>query len=72
MAYYRLYFLDGFSGHIDQVRDFEAENDSAAIACAEEMRGRAPMELWARSRKVKHWETGGPIAADSSPSEVHP
>ena len=33
MAYYRLYFLDGF-GHIEHFREFEAQTDLAAIVRA--------------------------------------
>ena len=32
MLYYRLYFMDRFSGHIDHFREFEAEDDAAALA----------------------------------------
>ena len=35
MLYYRLYFFDRFSGHIDHFREFEAESDSAAMSAAE-------------------------------------
>ena len=37
MLYYRLYFMDRFSGHIDHFREFEAEDDSAAIEIAERL-----------------------------------
>jgi hypothetical protein len=56
MPYYRLYFMDRFSGHIDRFREFEAEGDSAACARAEEWRGSQPMELWRLHRKLKHWD----------------
>lgn len=55
MPYYRLYFLEAFSGHIDHVREFEATGDDAAIAQCEAWREGSPMELWARSRKIRHW-----------------
>ena len=32
MRYYRLYFMDRFSGHIDHFREFEADDDAAALA----------------------------------------
>ena len=32
MPYYRLYFMDRFSGHIDHVREFEADDDVDALA----------------------------------------
>lgn len=56
MHYYRLYFMDGFSGHIDHFREFEAEHDDAALEIAERWREKGPMELWNRERKLKHWD----------------
>ena len=56
VAYYRLYFLDGFTGHIDHFREFHAESDDAAIAYAEDALGSMPMELWCQHRKVMHWD----------------
>ena len=57
MRYYRLYFMDRSSGHIDHFREFEAEDDVAALAVAEGWRENRPMELWNRERKLKHWDT---------------
>ena len=56
MRYYRLYFMDPLSGHIDHFREFEAADDEAALATAEHWRGGHPMELWNRERKLKHWD----------------
>ena len=56
MLYYRLYFMDRFSGHIDHFREFEAEDDVSAIATAEDWNGDQPMELWNRQRKLKRWD----------------
>jgi hypothetical protein len=56
MAYYRLYYLDGESRHIDHFREFEAEGDEAAIAYATDARGMTGMELWCADRKVHAWE----------------
>jgi len=56
MRYYRLYFMDAFSGHIEQFREFEAEDDAAALAVAEGWRSAQPMELWNRERKLMRWE----------------
>jgi hypothetical protein len=59
MRYYRLYFIDRFSGHIDHFREFEAEDDDAALVVAESWREeRQPMELWNRERKLKRWNAG--------------
>ena len=62
MLYYRLYFMDRFSGHIDHFREFEAEDDAVAIEIAEGWREDRPMELWNRQLKLKHWDT--PESAD--------
>ena len=56
MRYYRLYFMDRFSGHIDHFREFEAEDDSAAVGIAETWANGSPMELWNRERKLQRWE----------------
>jgi hypothetical protein len=56
MIYYRLYFMDRFSGHIEHVREFDADDDDAALAVAESWRNGQPMELWNRHRKLKHWD----------------
>jgi hypothetical protein len=56
MTYYRLYFLDRFSGHIEHFREFEAMNDADAVAHADEWREPGAMELWEGRRKVMRWE----------------
>jgi hypothetical protein len=56
MAYYRLYFLDGTSGHIHEFREFESADDLAALAQAAAWRSINPMELWSGARKVRRWE----------------
>lgn len=56
MLYYRLYFFDRYSGHIDHFREFEAEDDSAAMLLAEGWNDGHPMELWNLERHVKRWD----------------
>ena len=56
MRYYRLYFMDRFSGHIDHFREFEAEDDESAFAIAERWQEHSPMELWNRERKLRQWD----------------
>lgn len=56
MGYYRLYFMDRFSGHIDHVREFDAEDDGAALVIAEGWGEGRPMELWSRNRKLRRWD----------------
>ena len=50
------YYMHPFSGHIDHYREFEAENDEAAIAIAKGWREAGPMELWNLHRKLRHWD----------------
>jgi hypothetical protein len=57
VLYYRLYYFDRFSGHIDHFREFEAEDDAAAIAAAESWSSNGPMELWNRERRLKRWDS---------------
>jgi hypothetical protein len=56
MLYYRLYFMDRFSGHIEHCREFEAADDEAAIGVAEGWNEGGPMELWNLQRKLRHWD----------------
>jgi hypothetical protein len=58
MLYYRLYSFDRFSGHIDHFREFEAEDDDAALILAERWQAGGPMELWNRERRLKRWTDG--------------
>jgi hypothetical protein len=60
MRYYRLYFMDQFTGHIDHFREFQAEDDMSALGIAERWREERPMELWQQQRKLKHWDTPEP------------
>ena len=52
--------MDRFSGHIDHFREFDAEDNSAAIAVAESWAAGQPMELWNCQRKLKHWDEDMP------------
>ena len=74
MGQYRLYFMDGFSGHIIRFRELHALTDDAAISLATQSSTTAPMELWCGHRKVMRWEADTPpstrTASRSSPSEV--
>ena len=56
MGQYRLYFMDRFSGHIETSREFHADDDSAAVELASELRNGQVMELWSLDRKVRRWE----------------
>ena len=62
MLYYRLYFLDRYSGHIDHFREFEAARDEEALALAERWSEGTPMELWSRERLLKRWQGTVPLS----------
>ena len=56
MSYYRLYFMDAFSGHIQRFEEFDADDDRAAVALAESHKGPRALELWCSHRKVARLE----------------
>lgn len=56
MAYYRLYFMNGFSGHIERFEELDAVDDEAAVAFTKSMQGRLSLELWCSHRKVARVE----------------
>lgn len=56
MGGYRLYFMDRFSGHIENRRDFVADGDAQAVEIAQGWHDGSPMELWLGSHKLKRWE----------------
>lgn len=55
MAYYRLYLMDGLSGHVTSFIEIEAKTDADAVRRAETHRGQVAMELWCGRKKVKRW-----------------
>jgi hypothetical protein len=54
MQYFRLYFLNA-SGGILRFAEFEAPDDEAALALADEHQGSNALELWCGKRKVRHF-----------------
>lgn len=63
MAYYRLYFMNRHSGHIDGVEDFDAASDAEAIERADARLARAPFELWSGAQKVYRREATSQVSA---------
>lgn len=57
MSYYRLYFMDSFSGHIERFEEFDALDDGEAMAFAKSMTGPKALELWCQHRKVTRLES---------------
>lgn len=68
MFYYRLYFMDPHSGHIQRFADFEAPDDDSAAELAREHEGERPLELWCGKNKVMRIEA----AASYSSREIIP
>ena len=56
MAYYRLYFMNLFSGHIERFEEIGAASDEDAILAASSYVGPEPIELWCGHRKVHRFE----------------
>jgi len=54
MPGYRLFLMAG--GHVRSAREFEAPDDEAAIAQAEELRAGGAAELWSGPRPVLTFE----------------
>ena len=52
MGYYRLYFMNSFSGHIERFEEFDAADDAAAVVLAKAQQGSSALELWCSQRKV--------------------
>ena len=55
MAYYRLYMMDGLTGHVTSFIEIEAGTDAEAVGRAEAQRANVAMELWCGRKKVKRW-----------------
>lgn len=56
MGYYRLYFMNRSSGHIERFEEFDAADDSSAESIADRHVGSQPLELWSGHRKVRRFE----------------
>ena len=52
MAYYRVYFINGQSGHFERFAEFDAAGDGEAIAHAATYESDQAVELWCGGRMV--------------------
>jgi hypothetical protein len=66
MSGYRLYFMDRFSGHIDNRREFLADDDDSAMGIAQRWYDGTAMELWSGSDKLKHWDAAPLVPLSSA------
>jgi len=60
MALYRLFFYD-LEGHIESVREINAETDGDALASIQPLLDGGHAELWCEARRLKTFN--GPVAA---------
>lgn len=56
MTSYRLYLVSGLTRRFEPAKEFDARNDRAAVAIAEDMRSARPAELWNGNRIVRDWK----------------
>lgn len=56
MTNYRLYFLDGFSGHVDRAEYLSARDDGEALAMVGKLPRAQPIELWHQGHKILRLE----------------
>ena len=56
MTSYRLYLVSGLTRRFEPAQEFDARNDRAATAIAEEMRSAGAAELWSGNRIVREWK----------------
>ena len=61
MAYYRLYFMNARSSHIERYTSFDAADDAEAVRLAEGYHKGDPMELWNGGRRVRRFEALRPV-----------
>jgi hypothetical protein len=52
LPYYRLYFLDPETGHINRFEEYDASDDREALGLADRFADGKPIELWSGRRKV--------------------
>ena len=63
MAYYRLYFMNRRTGHIERFEEFDAAGDAAAIERAERHSAAAPIELWSGTKKIFRLDPASQVAS---------
>jgi len=70
MPFYRLYFLNRLTGHIDRAEDFDAADDVQAVALVRDIERETAVELWQERRKVLRLEGPSDVSQPSAPQEV--
>ena len=56
MTSYRLYRVSNLTRRFEPAEEFDAKDDRAAIAFADEVRSHRPAELWNGNRMIKGWK----------------
>ena len=68
MPGYRLYLLDPYSGHIQDVEEFHSSDDVEAVCLVVQREAVVPMELWCGGRKVSRFDAPPEAAAAFRPA----
>ena len=53
---YRLYLVSDLTQRFEPAQEFDARNDRAALAMADELRSDRAAELWSGNRLVREWK----------------
>lgn len=56
MPYYRFYYMNQSSGHIERFEEFETPDDVEAVRTVSPSAGEQPLELWCENRKIQRFE----------------
>ena len=68
MAYYRVYFINGQSGHFERFAEFDAAGDGEAIQHAGTFESDQAVELWCGGRMVCRLEARPVLQSPNSPA----
>ena len=53
---YRLYLVSDLTRRFEPAQEFDARDDRAALAMADELRSHRAAELWSGNRLVREWK----------------
>lgn len=57
MPYYRLYYMNQSSGHIERFEEFDTADDVEAVRTVSPSAREQPLELWCENRKIQRFES---------------
>jgi hypothetical protein len=70
LPYYRLYYLNRDSGHIDRAEEIDAADDVRAVAIVRERERDSAVELWQQARKVLRLEGSTDVSAQTDGAQL--